>query len=127
MIVIYIIGGVILAFFTLQYIMILKMKRKKGKPAPVLDGNYQKAMKKGKSLFYFYSPSCGACRPMTPIIEKIGKKHRNVFTINIQHDLDTARKFGIMGTPATVLVENGTIGEFLIGPQKEEVLQGLLG
>jgi thioredoxin 1 len=121
MIAIYLVVALILAFFLLQYGMVLKMRMKKGKPAPELTGSYAKALKTGnKSLFYFYSPGCGACRPMTPLIEKMMKQYKNIFKVNISQDMDTARRFGVMGTPATILVRDGRIAEFLVGPQQEK-------
>jgi thioredoxin 1 len=38
----------------------------------------------------------------------------------------TARKFGVMGTPSTVLVREGKIAEFLVGPQSRERIGELL-
>ena len=103
------------------------MKLKKGKNAPELTGKYAKAVRSGKkTLFYFYSTNCGACKPMTPIIEQYTRKNPNYFKVNIQNDMDTARRFGVMGTPSTVIVEGGKIQEFLVGPVPEEKLHSLL-
>ena len=104
------------AFFGFQYFMILKTKFKKGKPAPDLNGQYGKAVKSSKtSLFYFYSPSCGACRSMTPLVEGYTKNNPRCFKVDISKDMNTARAFGVMGTPSTVLVENGIIKDFIVG------------
>jgi len=127
MIIVYIIVGVIVLFFAMQYGMILKMRFKKGKQVPDLNGKYGNAVKSGrKAVFYFYSQSCHACKPMTPIIDKFVKKSRNVFKVDITRDMATAKKFGVMGTPSTVLVENGIIKEFLVGPQSEDKLSQLI-
>jgi len=127
MTVLYIIGGFILGFILLQYLMMFRMKMKKGKPAPELTGKFEKAVKSGdKALFYFYSPGCGACRPMTPVIERMMKKNKNVFKVNIANEMDTARKFGVMGTPSTVLIRDGKIAEFIVGPKPGEQVEGLL-
>lgn len=117
----YIVGGIAGLFVMLQVWMRVKTRFKKGKPAPELTGKYAKALQSGKpALFYFYTDSCAACRPMTPIIEKYRKKNRNVFKIDARREIDLVRKFGIMGTPSTILVEDGVIKEFLVGPQAEE-------
>lgn len=127
MVVIYILSGLFVLFVLLQLGMSLKSRMQKGKEAPHLDGSYGKAIQDGrKALFYFYSPACGACRPMTPVIEKLQQQHPNVFKINVAHEMATARKFGIMATPSTVLVENNRIAEFLLGPQREDKLAALL-
>ena len=122
----YIIIGFIAFILLFQRIITFKMRFKKGKAAPELDGRYGKAINSGnKSLFYFYSQSCGACRPMTPIIDKFAKK-KNVFKVDIARDMDIARKFGVLGTPSTVIVENGIIKEFLVGPQSESKINQLI-
>ncbi|HKJ45157.1 MAG TPA: thioredoxin family protein [Balneolales bacterium] len=124
---VYIIVGIVVLFFALQYGMVLKMRFKKGKKAPELGGKYGKIVGSGKkAMFYFYSQSCAACKPMTPVVDKYAKKAKNIYKIDITRDMATARKFGVMGTPSTVVVENGIIKEFLVGPQKEAKLSQLL-
>lgn len=109
---------VIVLFFGFQYFMIFKMRLKKGKAAPELSGSYGKAVKNNKtSLFYFYSPSCGACRSMTPLVENYTKNSSRCFKVDVSKDMEIARAFGVMGTPSTVLVENGLITEFIVGPK----------
>lgn len=127
MIVLYIIGGILLAFVLLQFFLRHRMKRMQGKPAPELSGKAAEALKgKEPVLFYFYSPSCGACRGMTPVVEDMASKNPGVFPVNVTEDMETAMKFGVMGTPTTVLVENGVIREIVIGPRQREELYSLL-
>jgi len=127
MFILYILGAFVAAFVLLQLFMVFKMRLKKGKPAPELGGKMGALLGKGeKAAFYFHSPSCGACRSMTPIIEEYTGSKKNLFSINIMEDMDTARKFGILGTPSLVIVEEGTIREFLVGAQSRERLASLL-
>jgi thioredoxin 1 len=114
---VYILIGLVIVFFAFQYLMVIKAKFKKGKPAPELSGSLNTAVQKyDKVLIYFFSPSCGACRSMTPLIEEYKRKKKNFFSIDVSRDSETAGKFGIMATPSTVIVEKGTIREFLLGP-----------
>ncbi len=118
---------IIFLFFGFQYFMIMKTKFKKGKPAPELSGRIGKAIKsKETSLFYFYSPSCGACKTMTPVVSRYTKNNPRCFKIDISKDMDTARAFGVMGTPSTVLVEAGIIKDFIVGAKPESDLVSLL-
>ncbi len=119
---------VIVALFVgMQLFMRLKMMLKKGKSAPEVDGKAGRLVSNGdKVLFYFYSPGCRACIPMTPVIKNIAKKNRNVFPVDISKDMATAQKFGVMGTPSTVLVEAGKIKEFLVGFQPEDKVRALV-
>lgn len=127
MTVIAIIAGIIILFFGFQYLTVLRMKLKKGKPAPSLTGAYGKAIKTKKtSLFYFYSPNCGACRTMTPVIERYTKNNPRCFKVDISKDSATAKAFGIMATPSTAVIENGLIKDFLVGPKPQAELVSLL-
>ena len=114
-------------FFGFQYLTILRMKMKKGKAAPELKGQYGKAIQAGKIvLFYFYSPSCGACRSMTPLVEGYTKNNSRCFKVDVSRDMNTAWAFGVMGTPSTVLVESGVIKDFLVGPRPVPELTRML-
>ena len=118
---------VVFLFFGFQYFMVLKTKFKKGKAAPQLGGKFNEALKgTGISLFYFYSPSCGACRTMTPVVSRYTKNNSRCFKIDISKDMETARAFGVMGTPSTVLVEGGIIKDFIVGARPESDLVGML-
>ncbi len=128
MFVIYIFGGIVAIFILLQFSLRVAMKFKKGKPAPHLNGKAGSVIKSGKkALFYFYSPQCGACRAMTPVVKTMAGRNKNIFPINIAEDMETARKFGVMGTPSTVLVESGKIRDFIMGPKSETEIAALMG
>jgi len=114
-------------FILIQLSMVLKMKMKKGKAVPDLNGAHGRMVRTGsKVLMYFYSPSCRACKSLTPIVRSLSKKYKNVFSINITKDMDTARKLGIMGTPSIVLVEDKIIKEFMAGAVGESQIMELL-
>ncbi len=127
MIAVYIIGGIFLAFILLQFFLRHRMKRMKGQPVPEVSGETGRALKgKEPVLIYFYSPACGACRQMTPVVEDMASRNFNVFLVNVAEDMETAMKFGVMGTPTTVLAEEGVIREIVIGPRQREELYSLL-
>jgi len=118
----------IAAFMGLQLLLVRRMQRKQGQPAPELDGTAGKAISGGKSaLFYFHSPMCGACKTMTPEVERLARSHQGrVFPVDISVDMATARSFGVMATPTTIVVERGVIQQVLIGPQPKTRLEGLV-
>ena len=123
-----IIGSVIGFMIAMRLYIQWKSSAIKGKPAPTLDGKAGKILKKGRTaLFYFYSPACGACKAMTPAVKKMSAAKDNVFTIDISHDMGTARKFGVMATPTVIVVENRVVKNILIGPQPPAVLENHLG
>lgn len=117
------IAVVLLVFIAFRYFMMFRVKLKKGKEVPELSGKYDKAVRSGKkALFYFYSKNCGACKSMTPQVEELSKEIRNCFLVDVQNDMSTPGAFGVMATPSTVIVEEGKIKDFLVGPQNKEKL-----
>jgi thioredoxin 1 len=79
-----------------------------------------------KVLVYFYTNSCAACKPMTPVIDRLKKEYKNIHKINLATDMDTGRAFGVMGTPATILVEDQKIKSFNLGAKTESFLRNLI-
>lgn len=125
----YVLGGIVLlfvAFISMQIIMVKRMQRQQGKPAPKLSGKPGKIVSKGHpALFYFYSPQCGACRTMTPVVKKMAGSRQGVFPVDISRDMDTARQFGVMATPTTIFVNKGVVQNVLVGAQSETQLRSL--
>lgn len=131
MTVIYVIASVVVALVLfmvgLRLFMVLRIKRQEGKPVPELTGKLGRTAKSRRpSLFYFYSPSCGPCKAMTLVVQKMGRTDRNVVAVDISKDLDTARRFGVMATPTVVKVKQGVVQQVLVGPQPESELRALL-
>ena len=127
-----IVAGILLAvviggFTLLQVTMIVRMKLKKGKTVPNLPGAHGRRIKKGdKVLLYFYSTNCRACKAITPVVKALQKKRKDIFSINITKDMDTARKLSVMGTPSFVVVEDGIIKEYLAGAIGEQKILELI-
>ena len=127
MIVIYIILTLILLFFSLQMSMIISARKSKGKKVTGLQGKLKTLERNGsKGLVYFFSPGCRACKYQTPIIKELQSRHRNIFDIDISKDMQTARLFGIKATPTTILLENGTVKQVLLGVKQKEDLKAYL-
>ena len=123
-----IVGGIVALVLGLQFFVMFRVRRQRGKPAPELAGKMGRRVSRGKSaLFYFYSPSCGACRAMTPVMKRLAKAHEGgVYPVDIAKDLDIARKFGVMATPTTIYVDKGVIQEVFVGPQPATLFEDLL-
>ncbi len=107
----------------LNLLVRMRARRMQGKPLPPLPGAVGEAIRKAdKGLIYFFSPQCGACRPLTPKIRTMREKNKNIFLIDITQDLTVARALSIMATPSIVEVERGTIAAVHIGMPSQEVL-----
>lgn len=121
---VYILLGIFIAFMGMQYLMILRSKKNKGKRVEQVSGKLGKMMLRGqKAMVYFYSPTCRACKVQTPIIDRLIFDGHEIQKIDISRDISTARKFGVMATPTTVVLEGDKIVEFLVGAKTEDKLR----
>ncbi len=126
-IILYVLIGAFVFLFGMQFFVKIKSSMKKGKPAPELPKKYEKGLNSNSPmLMYFYSSSCRACEPMTPIVERLKRSNPFIFKVNVQQEMSVAQKFGIMGTPSVVIIKDGQIKEILVGPQPETKIQDAL-
>lgn len=86
---------------------------------PELDGE-------GPMLVYCYSPRCGPCRNMTPVMEELARETGRVFKFDVTRDMETAQEIGIRATPTTLLIVAGEVREVLVGFQSPAKLKRLL-
>jgi thioredoxin 1 len=107
--------------------VVLRAKFKKGKVVNDIGGKIGEAINRGERvMLYFYSPTCSACKVQTPIIDNLinlANGRTKIFKIDVSRDVDTALKFGVMGTPSIVVVEDGKIKEFFVGVKSENILR----
>lgn len=127
LILVYILVGVFIAFMGMQYIMVLRSKRNRGRKVEQVGGKLGKVIAMGgKAMVYFYSPGCRACKYQTPIIDRLISDGLKVQKVDISRDMATARKFGVMATPTTVVLQGNEIVEFLVGAKQEDKLRSFL-
>jgi len=119
-------GGLIALIVGMQLVMWLRAKRSVGNPAPDTSSIDGPAAADARRLYYFYSASCGPCRAIKPLVEKLRQSHRNLIPVDVGQNIELARKFGIAGTPSFILVEGGSIRQVLLGGQTERKLSSLL-
>ena len=111
-----VLGVFFLIVLLLQLIPRLAARHMKGQRAPALDavlGGRQKGQ--ARLLLYFWSPSCGMCKNMTPVINELMALRDDVVSIDISQHFDLARAFGVMGTPALAIIEQGIVREVSLG------------
>jgi thioredoxin len=124
---VYIIIGILVLFFGMQFLMIFSAKRAKGTKISGLKGSLKTLEKNGsKGIIYFYSPGCRACKMQTPIIKSMQKANKNIFDVDISKDLETARLFGIKATPTTLAVRNGVIDQVYVGVKQQDIFEKFL-
>ena len=118
----------IIGFFVLMRLFVwVSGNMKRGKKIPFFAGELGERIQKGeKLLLYFYTPSCGACKSMTPVIDEMKNEKDNVYKINLTKDYPIGKIFGVMGTPATVIVNESKIEQYILGARSERFLKNLI-
>ena len=62
-------------------------------------------------LIDFYSPTCGSCLMMLPIVERLAKRRAGdimVIKLNVDRHAELTASFGVKGVPTFVVVQRGT-------------------
>lgn len=107
--------------------MARRARRMEGAAIPFSDPEVEDALRRhGRVLLYFFSPHCGPCRSMTPIVERLAERHGNVFKLDVAQSADIARSLGILGTPSVVLLKAGKVAQVITGTASEKRLEALL-
>ena len=111
---------VMVAVMGLQLFARWKMGKLVGKEIPERFGK--------EGILYFYSPSCGACRRMEPVIRRVSDRVKvDMVDISKKDGLELARSLGILGTPATIFFEEGRVSKVFLGYQREDKLMQEVG
>ncbi len=108
----------------MQLAVAWRARAMKGKGVPPLPGQTgQRIAKLDHALVYFFSPTCGACRVITPQVRELAKKNEAVFAIDVMNDMALAHALGVMATPSTVEIEGGKIVGYHVGAIPGPVMQ----
>jgi len=111
----------------MQVYALLKARSRRGKPVVGLEGPLGQAVAAGtRVMAYFYSETCASCRVQTPVVDRLQQEFAGIFKIDVSNDRETARALGVLGTPATVIIEGGIVREYLLGRKTEGELRKLL-
>lgn len=98
-------------------------------PAPmnVTDSNFETEVRShgGTVLLEFWSPSCGHCVRMTPVMEELARElggRLKVAMMDISKNSRIPSLFEIRGTPAFVLMKGGREAARFVGAMPKEEL-----
>ena len=76
-------------------------------------------------LIDFYADWCGPCQMLAPVVHEIAKENAGVIKvgkINVDEQMELARKFRVFSIPTLVLFKEGKAVSSLVGfPGKEEI------
>ena len=123
----YLIATFITVFALVNFLPLLRARLARGRVVPELDALLSDAQRgKQRLLVYFWSPACGMCRGMTPVIEKLAAERGDVLKVNAAESMALARHFGVMATPSLALVEQGVLKRLVVGARNESQIRALL-
>lgn len=106
--------ALVLGFFglslALQVVVRWRAARMKGQPLPALPGAVgARIAQSERALVYFFTPTCAACRAVTPRMKALADAGKAVFPIDASQDLALAQVLSVMATPTTVEVAHGKV------------------
>lgn len=117
----------LLLIAVMQLALLWRARKREGKMAPPFhDVLPEGVAPQQRMLLYFYSEHCGACRNVTPLIDRLSSEKDGVVKVDVRRHIDTARRFGITVTPSLVLVDKGLIARMHVGVFSDGTLQQFL-
>ncbi len=75
---------------------------------------------------YFYSPQCGHCHALTPLMERLHEEGRRLVLVDVRERPEVALALGVAGTPTLVRIRGRRIDDVLIGAQGETKIRRFL-
>jgi len=97
-------------------------------PGTVLEPNRDQAFVLFRNsglpvLVDFYSPTCGPCHMMHPVVERLAKRRAGEIAavrINVERDPELAQRFGVQAVPTFVIIAKGLERARASGAMNEE-------
>jgi thioredoxin 1 len=107
----------------LQLLVRSRARAMRGKDVPELPGPLGRQLSGSpRALLYFFSPSCGACKALTPRFAALSRSNPAIHLIDVAQDLGVARSFQVMGTPSVIEIAEGKIVVYHVGAVPAEVM-----
>jgi thioredoxin 1 len=80
-------------------------------------------------LVDFWSPSCGPCRMLAPVLEELAKENvgdAKIAKVNIAQFPQIGARFGVEMLPTLLFFNKGNVVERMVGAQPKNKLQNAL-
>lgn len=116
---------IIVFMLALKFIMQKRGQKSKGKfiDISIFNDEIKTLLNGNKSILYFYTPTCGACKAQGAIIDKLKKDLNFVGKIDLSEHRDASKEFGILGTPTTAIMKGNNVAEIFVGLKKYDFLK----
>lgn len=91
----------------------------------VVDVENLETIREGKCLVDFYTPSCGPCKAMHPMLEEVSEEFKDVkfARVDVTRHPIVSQAFGIMSVPTCMLLQSGRVVATLRGFQAKPALR----
>jgi thioredoxin 1 len=99
------------------------------KPFEVTDQTFEDVVLKAElpTVVDFWAVWCGPCKMIAPVLEEISQEYDGqlqVAKLDVDHNNDSAFKYGVMSIPTLILFKDGQPAERIVGfMPKEKLLQ----
>lgn len=80
-------------------------------------------------LVDFWSPTCGPCRALFPVLAELSDENESfalIGKINVFESPETSAKYGISSLPTLLFFKGGQVVERMVGVQSKDKLQETL-
>jgi thiol-disulfide isomerase/thioredoxin len=123
-----VVAGLAVVIFLPRVMMAKKMAKLNDAPAPTPHKASAKRIRSGaRTILYFYTPTCPACRTQDPIIRKIRKRYPDtVFRIDASTNQQAASAYGVVDVPHFAFIEGGKLVMTQAGAQREATIVAFL-
>lgn len=98
-----------------------------GKPIEVTDSTFDQLVLKSEKpvLTDFWAVWCAPCKMIAPVLEELAREYKDQLTIaklDVDHNPNTAIRYGVHSIPTLILFKNGQEQMRLIGAMSKERL-----
>jgi thioredoxin 2 len=96
---------------------------------PLTDAQFSQRVEQSSLpvLVEFYSPTCGPCRMIAPVIETLARSyagHLLVFKLDTTSQQSSGARFQIRGVPTLLFFKNGTMVDQVVGAVPQTEIEG---
>jgi len=93
----------------------------------VTDDTFESVVLKAElpTVVDFWAVWCGPCKMIAPILEQIAQEHDGeiqVTKLDVDHNSESAMKYGVMSIPTLIVFKHGQAVERLVGFMPKEKL-----
>lgn len=96
----------------------------------ITQDNFDEAVSSTETVLVdFFATWCGPCKMLAPVLDSIAEnlpENRKIVKIDVDENMEIARKYGVMSIPTLVLFKNGQAAQRLVGVRPEDELRELL-